>query len=337
MRFVFFLLLLSALATPALAQPSNGWRAVNRTGQEATGLVAVEPGATTRGRNRLREPLADGAEKGFRRRADAPCRLDLRLRLTDGREAALPGHDICATPTVLFEAASIGPAATPPGRAGRPRASGEGERTRVSTGTGFLVADGRVMTNHHVVEDCTGIQLRAPGGHRYNAVPPVQRNKELDLAVLHVPGVSGPALPFRQALPRRGESVVAYGFPLAGVLSSDPKLTRGEVSGLAGIRDDPSQFQISAPLQPGNSGGPLLDMQGRLVGINTAVLRPMGRLPPQNVNFAVKADRAVAFLRAAGVTPRLAGDTGADLGTVQVGEIAGRSVFLIVCTKGATP
>ncbi|HEY8612155.1 MAG TPA: trypsin-like peptidase domain-containing protein, partial [Roseomonas sp.] len=312
-----------------LAQaPASAWRVVNRTGQEAVGLVAVEAGALgARGRNRLRQPVADGAEKGFRRKADAPCRLDLRLRLADGREAVARGHDVCAEPAVVFEASAVQAAA-------RGRASRAGpEGATASSGTGFLVAPDRVMTNRHVVDGCARITLRAPSGYRYSAVPPVQSNRDLDLAVLSVPGLSGPVLSFREEGARRGEEVVAYGFPLSSVLSSDPKLTRGEVNGLAGIRDDPNQIQISAPLQPGNSGGPLLDMRGRLVGINTAVLRPMGRSPVQNVNFAVRGERAVAFLRAAGVAPRLAREAGPELGTVEVGEIAGRSVFLIRCEK----
>lgn len=316
--------MLLLLTTPALAaERGSAWRVVNRTGQEMVALIAAEPGST-RGRNRLREPVANGAEKGFRRRAESPCRLDIRMRLADGREAVMQGHDVCAAPAVIVEASAVGAAAP-----------GQGAAPRGSSGTGFLVAPNRVMTNQHVVDGCTRITLRAPSGYRYEAVPPVQTNRDLDLAVLSVPGLSGPALSFREELPRRGEGVVTYGFPLNAVLSSDPKLTRGEVSGLAGIRDDQNQIQISAPLQPGNSGGPLLDMQGRLVGINTAVLRGSGRVPPQNVNFAVRADRAVAFLRAAGVTPRLAGNS-AELGAVEVGEIAGRSVFLIRCEKAET-
>ncbi|MCR0984479.1 S1C family serine protease [Roseomonas populi] len=330
------LLLLTLLATPALAaERGSAWRIVNRTGQEAVGLVAVEADATgARGRNRLREPVADGAEKGFRRAAGSSCRLDVRLRLADGREAVARGQDVCAQPVVVFEAAAVQAAAAPPPARGRGR--NEGKEAATLTGSGFLVAAERVMTNQHVVDGCARITLRAPSGFRYDAVPPVQANRDLDLAVLRVPGLPGPALAFREELPRRGEGVVAYGFPFNDLLSSDAKLTRGEVSGLAGIRDNPNQIQVSAPLQPGNSGGPLLDMRGRLVGISTSGLRQQGRLTPQNVNFAVRADRALAFLRAAGVAPRLAAE-GPELGAVEVGEIAGRSVFLIRCERGAAP
>ncbi|SHJ00971.1 Trypsin-like peptidase domain-containing protein [Roseomonas rosea] len=324
MRRLLPFLLLPLLAPSALAQsPASSWRVTNRTGQAANGLIATEAGATNpRGRNRLREPLADGAEKRFRRKAEAPCRLDLRLRLADGREAVISGHDVCAQPAVLFEPSSIQAAS------GRSPAAARG-----NTGTGFLVAPERVMTNQHVVDGCARITLRAPSGYRFNAVAPVQANRELDLAVLHVPGLTGPTLPFRAEAPRRGEDVITYGHPLAGVLSADPKLTRGEVSGLGGFRGDPTRLQFSAPLQPGNSGGPLLDMRARVVGITTASLGGRRSEALQNVNFAVKSDRAIAFLRAAGVTPALGADSTPERGAVEVGETANRAVYLIQCEK----
>jgi S1-C subfamily serine protease len=131
---------------------------------------------------------------------------------------------------------------------------------------------------------------------------------------------------------------VAYGFPLAGLLSSDPKLTRGEVNGLAGLRDDPTQVQISAEVQPGNSGGPLLDMQGNVVGVVVAklnaqqVARRTGDIA-QNVNFAVKGELASAFLRRAGLEPRMAESRGAERSAADVGETAHRSTVFLRCEK----
>ena len=337
------ILLLLLLAGPAMAEaPASAWRVVNRTGQEAVGLLAAEAGAGgARARNRLREPVADGAEKGFRRRRDAPCRLDLRLRLADGREAALRDRDVCAEPVVVFEAGMV--AAAPEGRRGRGARRPEGPRSgavapgtapRMATGTGFVVAPGRVMTNRHVVEGCGRIVLRAAGGSRYAAVPPLQVSREADLAVVAVPGLPAPALAFREGPARRGDDVIALGYPYSDLLSSDLKLTRGTVSGLAGMRDDRTQIQVSAPLQPGNSGGPLLDLRGRVLGISTAVMRAGAGRPVQNVNFAVRGEVAVAFLRAAGLSPRMAAEAGAEMGAVEVGEAAGRSTVFILCETG---
>jgi hypothetical protein len=105
---------------------------------------------------------------------------------------------------------------------------------------------------------------------------------------------------------RLGESVVAFGFPLTGSLSMEGNLTTGNVSALAGLGDDPKYVQITAPVQPGNSGGPLLDESGNLIGVITAKLDAMAIAKrtgdiPQNVNFAIKTEVVEAFLKSAGV------------------------------------
>lgn len=124
MRRLPLALLLASLAAPALAQsPASAWRLVNRTGQDAVSLVSTEAGADhPRGRNRLRQPVASGTEKTLRRKAGSPCRLDLRVRLADGREAVASGHDVCANPTVVLEPVAVQPAAA--ATAGRHRRGG---------------------------------------------------------------------------------------------------------------------------------------------------------------------------------------------------------------------
>ncbi len=123
-----------------------------------------------------------------------------------------------------------------------------------------------------------------------------------DLALLKVVG-SFRALPLASSrLVKLGEPVLTIGFPNPGVQGLEPKLTKGEISGLAGLRDDPRQFQVSVPVQPGNSGGPLVNAAGNVVGIVTSVLmevrsQPTGQPQPQNVNYAVKSDLALAMMR----------------------------------------
>ncbi|MFL1462716.1 trypsin-like peptidase domain-containing protein [Roseococcus sp. DSY-14] len=339
------------LALPAAAQaPQEGFRVVNRTGADATVLNASRAGRGEWGANLLRpdRPLADG--QGFRvvPNAEAGCRFDLRLVLGDGRESVLRDQDICAQRTLEMATTTRAPAAAsatarqpmagPVGREAAPAQPNQAAR-QVSTGTGFLVADGRVMTNHHVIDACNRVILRTPAGPWLEARPPARSDAALDLAVLNVPGLGGPALAFRGGpAVRRGEGVVAYGFPLAGLLSSDPKLTRGEVNGLRGLGDNPSQYQISAEVQPGNSGGPLVDMQGHVVGVVVsklnaqAVSRRTGDIA-QNVNFAVQGGVAREFLRRAGVEPRVAESAGPDRPTADVGEIAHRSTLFIRCER----
>ena len=134
----------------------------------------------------------------------------------------------------------------------------------------------------------------------------VARDQENDLALLAAP-VSLPAADFRgDPAIRAGDSVVAVGFPLHGLLASEANVTTGTVSALAGIGDDDRFLQMTVPVQPGNSGGPLLDLQGRVVGVVVAKLDAVrvasvtGDIP-QNVNFAIKADVVQNFLRASGV------------------------------------
>ena len=112
---------------------------------------------------------------------------------------------------------------------------------------------------------------------------------------------------FREGLPvRAGDAIVALGYPLSGLLATEANLSVGNVSALAGVADDTRYLQISAPVQPGNSGGPVLDASGHLVGIVTAKLNALrvarftGDIP-ENVNFALKAEVARAFLDSKGI------------------------------------
>ncbi len=346
LRTALLILLLGAL--PAAAQvpapaPTEGFRVLNRTGQQATGLYAVRSGRADWGSNLLnRGPLGDGAGFTLRPNEGAGCRFDLRLVLTDGRESVVRGQDVCAERQIALDPSTprvpVAAAVPVPARPAGPQAA-PNTQARASTGTGFAIAADRVMTNHHVVDNCNRVLVRTPDGRSIAAVPPARIDAALDLAVLNVPGLNLPALAFRGGpTVRRGESVVVYGFPLAGLLSSDPKLTRGEINGLAGLGDNQAQFQISAEVQPGNSGGPMLDMQGHVIGVVVSklnvqnVARRTGDIA-QNVNFAIKGTATLEFLRRAGITPSLAESTGTDRSAPDVGDIAQRSILFIRCER----
>lgn len=218
---------------------------------------------------------------------------------------------------------------TPPPAGARPNA----------TGTGFVVAPGRLLTNAHVVQGCSRVTARNAAGQTVAArIGPQDARR--DLALLGVPEGFGPALSLRESPPvKRGELVVTYGFPLSGLLSSGPTLTTGDISALSGLRDNPLHFQISAPVQPGNSGGPLLDAQGNVVGIVTSklnaakVAQMTGGDIPQNINFAVKAAEALAFLNEQGQRPWRAASAGADRKPAEIGEMANPSVAFLACYR----
>jgi serine protease Do len=204
--------------------------------------------------------------------------------------------DAKAAPASPVTPASPTPPPTKPG----PSERGGG------SGTGFFVTtQGHVLTNHHVAGRCQKIEIAQVGrpAERVKLIAVDQKN---DLALLQTeqkPNVV-PALRTRIRL---GDSIAVYGFPLAGVLASGGNFTLGNVTALAGLADDTSQLQISAPVQPGNSGGPLLDKYGNVVGVIVAKLNVLGVAKytndvAQNVNFAIKAATAANFLETNGVT-----------------------------------
>ncbi len=219
----------------------------------------------------------------------------------------------------------------------RPPIPAQAPQRRAATGTGFIVAEGRVLTNEHVTQGCARMVGVLPGGRRVDLAI-TARDASRDLALLAGPRDLGPALAFRSTPPRRGDEVVTYGFPLVGILGTSPSLTTGEVSALAGLRGDPNMLITSAPVQSGNSGGPLLDRGGHVVGVVVAKLAALrvaertGGDLPQNVNFAIQGPVAVEFLRRNGVTPRLA-VTAQTLPPAEVGEIAHPSTLLLECWR----
>ena len=136
---------------------------------------------------------------------------------------------------------------------------------------------------------------------------------------------------------RTGEDIVVAGFPLHGLLTSDINVTKGIVSALAGPGDDRRKFQITAPVQPGNSGGPVLDASGHVVGVVVARLdalkmaRRTGRLP-QNVNFAISEGAARAFLDAHDV-PYKTARSNTTMPTTDIAAKAKGYTVLIECWK----
>src|SRR5262249_14029401 len=155
------------------------------------------------------------------------------------------------------------------------------------TGTGFFVAPNRVATNNHVVSGCTkAIQVRYPERTSYTATIPGQ-DATNDLVLLHteMPHLSVVSFRFQPLL---GEAVATYGFPYSGVLSPTGNFTLGNITALSGIKDDPRLLQTSTPIQPGNSGGPLLDMSGRVIGVVVSQLDATAKEEKIALAFALR-------------------------------------------------
>lgn len=170
-----------------------------------------------------------------------------------------------------------------------------------STGSGFFVtADGHLITNYHVVESAESITVVLSDG-REVAATIVATDADNDVALLDTDVLSMP-LPFSgSGEPMRGDEVLTLGYPLVTIQGQEQRANFGRVNALTGVGGDPRFLQIDVPIQPGNSGGPLLDASGRVVGVVTATLnqlltlRESGALP-QNVNYAVKSEFVAPLL-----------------------------------------
>jgi S1-C subfamily serine protease len=207
--------------------------------------------------------------------------------------------------------------------------------TSYSFGTAFFVASNHLLTNNHVVANCKGRPaLRYPDDINWSPAIISGLDAINDLAMLRTETPNASTASFSSRF-RLGESVAAFGFPYAGVLSHGGNFTVGNVTALSGMKEDTRFLQISTPVQPGNSGGPLLDMSGNVVGVVDAQLDALAvmqaeRSVPQNVNFAIRASIALNFLSAQGIAtssdvrnaPKLTPDGVAEVAkklTVQVG------------------
>ena len=145
----------------------------------------------------------------------------------------------------------------------------------IASGTGFAVSPGgHILTNAHVVSGCSKVTARIGGVELQAQV--VSIDTQNDLALLKISGAFSTVLPLREgARVQLREPVVAFGYPLPGVVSSSLNMTTGNISALAGLGDDARSLQFTAPIQPGNSGGPLVDASGNVVGIVTSKLSPL--------------------------------------------------------------
>lgn len=176
------------------------------------------------------------------------------------------------------------------------------KNNKFKTGTAFFInLQGNIVSNYHVVQKCNIIEVsNALFKSKANLLFTDNIN---DLAVLIVDTIPPPSIGYFRIGKelRLGDDIIAVGYPLGSLLGGSVKVTKGNISSLTGIANDSSMLQISAPIQPGSSGGPLLDNSGNIVGIVSAKLSELATLKatgslPQNVNFAIKSQTVQLFL-----------------------------------------
>ncbi len=178
------------------------------------------------------------------------------------------------------------------------------ESTLTAQGSGFLLSEsGLVVTNYHVIEGSTNIEVVFPQTGEILRADVELADETNDLAILQLANFNFSDI-FDTGIPysigpsssvNLGQEVFTLGFPLGDILGESTKFSTGTVSSLYGIENDPVLFQISNPIQPGNSGGPLFSNEGELIGIivsslNARYFYEIEDFIPQNVNFAIKSD-----------------------------------------------
>jgi S1-C subfamily serine protease len=206
------------------------------------------------------------------------------------------------------------------------------------TGTGFVIsAGGHIITNHHVINGCSGDVKGNLTGEAPTTLRVVNSDRANDLALLQGPAASFKSFArIRDHAMHSGDSIVAIGFPYRGLLSSDFTVTTGIVSSLSGLYNDTRFLQISAAVQPGNSGGPLFDISGDIVGVVSAkidALRVAERTGtiPENINFAIKTGAIRDFLDNSVVAYETTAP-GTELKTADIAGNARAYTLLISCT-----
>lgn len=216
------------------------------------------------------------------------------------------------------------------------RIAGTQSRSERTFGSGFVVSiGGDIMTNAHLVRECGTLRIRA-GDQEPISAAVVAQDEDHDLALLRMERPWGqPAILRADAPLQTGESVWVLGYPLTGLLAPQLNITQGIVSATAGVRGDAHKVQITNPIQTGNSGGPLVDHSGAVVGVVAGKLNALrlaqltGELP-QNVNFAIKLEPVTRLLSAARVDFQRAAAR-APVEAVSVVRDARRYTVLIEC------
>jgi S1-C subfamily serine protease len=176
----------------------------------------------------------------------------------------------------------------------------------VYSGTGFLFSSkDYVITNWHVVRGANNINIKFINGEKIEAKVVLKEPKN-DIAFLKL--LRQPQLPPSNlkigdsSHMKMGDKVFTIGYPAHFVMGDNPKYSEGVVNSITGLKDDPTVFQISVQIQPGNSGGPLFNSSGEVIGITQSSLDPnlaievFGGILPQNVNYAIKSSFITALL-----------------------------------------
>lgn len=239
------------------------------------------------------------ASGGYDKAKQNLARVEKAIKTDELREAQMlsrewkPGKVMTRADTPMSATSATGGTSSP-------TSSSSKSMKLASVGTGFYITStGNVLTNSHVVDGCGEIRVPAENNMVGKLVVADQAN-DLALIKLEVTGKYGVQFLSADDL-KQGEEIFVFGFPLDGYLPSAGNITPGIISALAGPGNNSSLVQITAPVQPGNSGGPLLNKKGNVVGVvvgkaNAIKIAQVTGDIPQNINFAIAPRTIKSFL-----------------------------------------
>jgi len=179
---------------------------------------------------------------------------------------------------------------------------GDEDDSSMGLGTCFAVSpNGHLITNDHVIRGANKIVARLADGTTHNANL-IKTTSSTDLALLKINADTKNYLPIKSSRTvKKGDRVFTIGYPMATMLGVEAKYTEGVISATSGLNDEPLVYQITVPIQPGNSGGPLVNESGQVVGVITSTASSLeffkqSGVMPQNINWAVKSDYLIPLL-----------------------------------------
>ena len=210
------------------------------------------------------------------------------------------------------------------------------------SGSGFALNQGHIVTNYHVIEDAKTILIKGVKGDFQTELRAkvVATDKVNDIAILKIDderfkGFGTIPYKVKREMSDVGESVWALGYPMTDVMGEEVKFTDGKISSRTGIQGDMSVYQISVPIQPGNSGGALFDNNGNIVGITSSGLN-RETFNSENVNYAIKTSYLYNLIESTLTTSVLPQGTAMQgLPLTQKIKLAKNFVFIIMCSSSS--
>jgi TPR repeat protein len=212
-----------------------------------------------------------------------------------------------------------------------------GKLRKQATGTAFMVSnEGHALTNHHVINGCVEVKVNG----QKEPVKILASDSVNDLALIQLIGNVSDISRIYSAPEklRQGDDIVVFGYPLQSALSSSGNLTSGTISALTGLGNNSNQIQITAAIQPGSSGSPVMDKSGAVVGVvsmklsDSQMLKSTGEIG-QNVNFAVNGQTVKTFLDINKVPYKREGFFSSKKSNVHIAEAAQKWTVLLECWK----